>query len=60
MEAHWGVEEGIQKVQKHATELSRLGMASYDIQGSPKPSDHIHFVGPHSKHVLELSEVFDP
>ena len=42
------MEEGVQKVQKHATKLSRLGVMSYDIQGSPKPSDHVHFIGPNS------------
>ena len=59
VEAHLGVEE-VQDVQKHPTELSELGVESYDIQGSPKPSGCVHFVGPHSEHVLELSEVFDP
>ena len=60
VEAHWGVEEGVQEVEKHATELSGLGVTSYDIQGSLKPSNHVHFVRFHSEHILELSEVFDP
>ena len=55
MEAHRGVEE----VRKHPTELSELGVETYDIQGSPKPSGHVNFVGPCSEHVLDLSEVFD-
>jgi hypothetical protein len=57
VEAHRGVEE---EAQKHPTELPELGVETYDIQGSPKPSGHVHFVGPHSEHVPELSEVFDP
>jgi hypothetical protein len=60
VEAHRGVEEEGQEVQKHPAELSELGVESYDIQGSPKPSGHVRFVGPRSEHVPELSEVFDP
>ena len=48
VKAYWGVEDGVQEVQKHATKLSRLGVTSYDIQSSPKPSDHVHFIGPDS------------
>ena len=59
VEARWGVEE-VQEVQKHPTEPSKLGVETYDIQGSPKPSGHIHFIGPHFEHVPELLEVFDP
>ena len=52
--------EEVQEVQKHPTEPSKLGVETYDIQGSPKPSGHIHFIGPHFEHVPELLEVFDP
>ena len=47
-------------MQKHLIELSEHGVESYAAQGSPKPFGHIHSIVPHSKHVQELSEVFDP
>jgi hypothetical protein len=39
-----GVEQRQEEVEEHPTEPSEHGVESYEVQGYPKPSGHVHFV----------------